>query len=285
MGFSAATIASEPPRESRTSGCQEHGVYEAFRVDRAISSMLVRMTGREPVEWTGCPACRLVARLAAEREARERLAAAPEVLQQMTWAGVPERFRAATFEGFDPSDPDPAIAAKKAAALLKARSYAANFRARLEAGSALLFSGGPGTGKTHLAVAIVRAAVEAGHSVRYTTVQTMIGELLETWKTQELESRVLARFLSPDLLVVDEIGAQRPTDVALEKILSVFDGRYGRKLPVVAVSNLPFVAAREGGPSPWAEALGTRVLDRLRENGGTAVVFDWPSQRRKKGSE
>ncbi|MNI63073.1 DNA replication protein DnaC [compost metagenome] len=74
-----------------------------------------------------------------------------------------------------------------------------------------------------------------------------------------------------DLLVIDEVGAQKGSEYELGLLHEVIDRRYQLVRPTVVVSNL---AANTLG-----QFIGVRALDRLRQNGGQAVGFSWSSMR------
>lgn len=74
-----------------------------------------------------------------------------------------------------------------------------------------------------------------------------------------------------DLLVIDEVGAQRGSEYELGLLHSVIDRRYQAVLPTVLISNLDTAGLRN--------FIGDRAIDRLRQGGGKAVGFTWSSMR------
>jgi len=75
----------------------------------------------------------------------------------------------------------------------------------IEAAEPVLFIGEPGTGKSHLAIALGVAAAEQGHSVRFVTVAQLATELAEARDARQL-GRVVARYSRAEVLVLDELG-------------------------------------------------------------------------------
>jgi DNA replication protein DnaC len=137
-------------------------------------------------------------------------------------------------------------------------------------------SGGAGTGKTHLAIGIVQHVIEKGGTGRYETVMGMLGRIKDTYNpnTNTTEQQVIDELVAYDVLVIDEVGRQLDTSYELAQLFRVLDLRYQHLKPVVLVSNL--------GRTALVDLLGVAIVDRLRENGGALLPFDWDSQRSKK---
>jgi DNA replication protein DnaC len=158
-------------------------------------------------------------------------------------------------------------------ALSTARSYVENFADHLAAGRCLIFCGRPGTGKTHLACAIAKSLIQKEQTVSYVTVAEVIRTIRDTWHrdSRETTNSVLQRLRAFDLLVLDEVGVQFGSDGELTQLTEVLDLRYRDVRPTLVVSNCK--------ADELKQYLGDRGYDRLRENGGKVVVFDWPSRR------
>lgn len=148
-----------------------------------------------------------------------------------------------------------------------------------------LFIGLPGTGKTHLAVGIGLEVMEHhGAAVLFTTVMRAVRRVKDTWgrDSRESESEAIAALVFPDLLILDEVGVQFGSDTEKLLLFDILNERYERRRPTILMSNLALDDAEEGGRVvPGIKSyLGERVFDRLREDGGQYVVFDWPSHRK-----
>ena len=130
-----------------------------------------------------------------------------------------------------------------------------------------------GTGKTHLAVGIALSIMEQQRSPVFVTVQRLIRRVKDSWRTkEETESEVINAFASPDLLILDEVGVQFGSEFEKQILFDVLNERYEKLKPSILLSNIP--------SEQLSDYLGERVTDRLRENGGALIGFNWDSYRR-----
>jgi DNA replication protein DnaC len=118
----------------------------------------------------------------------------------------------------------------------------------------VVFLGPPGVGKTHLALALAIRALAGGYSARFTTLRQLAEELeTTTWRQQR------RRYLSPKLLVIDEVGYLRLTPTQAQLLFDLVTARY-EQAPIVLTSNRTFT---EWGSLLGDEVLATALLDRL----------------------
>lgn len=110
-----------------------------------------------------------------------------------------------------------------------------------ENGSNLLMIGRPGTGKKHLAVAIMRGLMETyvETNVYMTTAQRIIRAMRDSWRqnSERTEYDVIGFYCEKDLLVIDEIGMQHGTDSERLLVSEIINTRYERMLPCILISN------------------------------------------------
>ena len=193
--------------------------------------------------------------------------------QQRRWmakigkAAIPERFKDRTLDSYI------AKTSGQQKALAFAKEYAENFDQVLKTGRSAIFVGKPGTGKTHLAAGIALSIMQQQRTALFVTVQRLIRRVKDSWRTkQETESEVINAFASPDLLILDEVGVQFGSEFEKQLLFDVLNERYEKLKPSILLSNIP--------NEQLADYLGERVMDRLRENGGALIGFNWNSYRK-----
>jgi DNA replication protein DnaC len=145
-------------------------------------------------------------------------------------------------------------------------------RDQLGDGFIIALLGQRGTGKTQMAVCLIRDAVEAERTALYIRASDLFRELRSTFRTDadESERDVLQRICSVGFLVIDEAHEGAGTDYEARILTDIVDARYNRVLSTLLLSNLMADA--------FAQAAGPSIVSRMHECGG-AIVCDWPSFR------
>lgn len=245
-------------KATKPGNCDQHGVYESRNVFGS--------------RWSTCPACANIAAEQAKKEASE----SAKALELMAWqrkiknSGIPERFQRRSLNNFVADTP------AQEAALVFATRYADGFDDALDTGRSSLFIGKPGTGKTHLAIGIgLRVMHRDKRTVLFTTVMRAIRSVKDTWgrDSQCSETEAIEALVKPDLLILDEVGVQFGSETEKLIMFDVLNERYEKRRPTLLLSNLTIDEVKT--------YLGERVFDRLREDGGEAITFDWESYRGK----
>ncbi len=216
--------------------------------------------------WVGCEKCGI--EQTKKREAEKRIAEIERFRVMRTEnAAIPPRFADKTLDNYEASD------GLQSDVLEFCRKYAAEFSEFAKAGTGIMFLGLVGTGKTHLAVGILREIINAGRNGRYITVSRIMRDIKDTFAkhSDKTEGEVLEYLINRDLLVIDEIGVQRANEFGANALFEVINGRYEAIRPTILIANLTLKEMRE--------SVGDRVFDRMRENGGRAFVMDWKSNR------
>jgi len=239
--------------------CETHGEYESRGRKTASAG------DRE--FWSSCPLC------AQDLKAKEAEAAAikaaeaqrREMERTLGQTMIPGRFIGRTFDTYRIEND----AQRNAFNVCKA--FAENFDKVLERGSCLVLSGRPGTGKSHLAAAVLKQLLPR-HIGAYVTMMDLIRSLRDTWRrdSETSETQLLNKLTDLPLLVIDEIGVQYGTDGERAILFDVMDRRYREMRPTILMTNLDKDA--------FKDCVGERVYDRLTEV-GKWVSFTWGSRR------
>lgn len=134
----------------------------------------------------------------------------------------------------------------------KAKNYVRRFQeenGKLDYG--LLFFGVPDSGKTYLSCCIANAVVDMGKRViMRSTPQLLV----------DRDDGMLERMMSCDLLVLDDLGAERSTSYGQEYVYAVIDGRYSTQKPMIISTNL----TRQELAQP-ADIMSQRIYNRVLE--------------------
>jgi len=132
----------------------------------------------------------------------------------------------------------------------------------------VIFLGGVGLGKSHLASALGHAACLAGHSVRFTTAVDIINTLTAAQINHRLKVE-LKKFLAPAVLVIDEVGYLPIDKTGADLLFQVISQRYERG-PIVLTTNQPY----KSWPKLFNNdaTLASAVLDRLLHHAETVVI-------------
>lgn len=152
--------------------------------------------------------------------------------------------------------------------------FVVNFDKVKELGSCMVFIGNPGTGKTHLATAVGVDLHLKGYSVGYYRLYDLMARIKATYGrgATETEGGVIKAISEFDLVILDEVGLKTFTETEIALTYQIIDKRYEAVRPTLIVSNLSMKDLEEN--------LGSRTIDRLFENHGAVLVFDWESMRR-----
>lgn len=139
-----------------------------------------------------------------------------------------------------------------------AKKYCIEFSKMYERNQGLLFWGTVGTGKSYTAACIANYLLEANTSVVMTSFVRILQEMQGF--DRKREETFTNKLNSVKLLIIDDLGAERSTDYALEKVYGIIDNRYRAKKPLILTTNLTLRQMQEATDIRYA-----RIYDRIFE--------------------
>lgn len=225
-------------------GSDASGLQVASAPDSAVCA-LCHGTGLEVVPGKGarrCP-CRT-------QDRQRRLFEA---------AHIPRRYRECSLSNFTP--------AKNNGSQLRAFACAHRLGSEYPAVErGLLFAGPCGVGKTHLAVAVLHNLIEKGVQCLFYECGALLKEIQDTYNpaSQASESRLLSAIYGAEMLLLDELGAVKPTDWARDTMTQIIGRRYNDKKLTIFTTNYPDEPHGKEDET-LEDRIGARMRSRLYE--------------------
>lgn len=188
----------------------------------------------EPVIMLGKPVeklprmCRCQREQAEQEDVERKRAMQRDRIEALKKASLMDkRFEDSTFSTFS-------VTQDNEKNMRRAKRYVENFGYMREHNQGLLLYGEPGTGKTFMAACIANALMEQGVPV----MMTSFVKLMSLIKTNTDEQNIIQRMNNAELLIVDDLGTERSTDTAIEKVYDFVDSRYRSKKPMILTTNM-----------------------------------------------
>jgi DNA replication protein DnaC len=192
--------------------------------------------------------------------------------RRMAAARIPERYRQYTLDGYETAfrGAHPSLGQ----AHLTARRFVDAYPVDT-AGKGLLFTGSIGVGKTHLAVGVLRRLVqERGVKGLFCDYRELLKSIQNSYNTQvqTTELELLKPVFAAEVLVLDDLGAQKPNEWVWDTVALILNSRYNDKLTTIITTNYPdqpagagFKPDKDGAkPARGEDTLGDRIGDRMR---------------------
>ncbi|HDV8362710.1 TPA: ATP-binding protein [Bacillus cereus] len=234
-----------------TSACSEETEgYTCEHCNKYIAAITVEVPQLR-IKNKILPTCEcVVEREEAKIREAQNFAKKREIEKLFSISNLGERFSKSTFESF--LDRNGSETVYKVAV-----KYVKTFKEWN--GESLMLWGEPGNGKTHLAAAIVNELSKKGYIVVFQSVPELLQRIRSTFNNEnkENETQIMRALLECDLLILDDIGAEKTTEWVEEKLFNIIDGRYRKELPTLYTSNLE--------PKELKNQVGKRSYDRMVE--------------------
>ena len=207
-----------------------------------------------------------------------------QAARAMAQARIPRRYEHCDFENFETdvwegSPESQTWNRSLAQAKIVVQAFAQNYPAANETG--LLLMGPSGTGKTHLVVSALRQLVVRGHQGRFYDYRELLKELQASYNPEHPASEmgILGPVLETEILVIDDIGASKPSEWARDTLGHILNKRYNDKRVTLLTTNyvdgpessaapLRMPSGQEAAPmreEALTDRLGKRVRSRLYE--------------------
>jgi DNA replication protein DnaC len=132
----------------------------------------------------------------------------------------------------------------------------------------VIFMGGAGLGKSHLAAALAYEGCLAGHTVLFTTAIDIVNTLVAAQSAHRLKAE-LKKYISPNIVLVDELGYLPIDKAGADLLFQVFSQRYETGSTIVTTNQLYKHWARVFNNDA---TLTSAVLDRLLHHAETVTI-------------
>lgn len=236
--------------------CEIHGEYECTKTTYTMFSP----------HYSICQECEQdnERKELAAQQAKDHAEKVYKIQSRLKRACIPLRFEGASFDTYR----------EYSGEIKDKKNKCVEFAKTFSGGTSLILCGNTGTGKTHLALSVLKYAIQQRSMTgKYIRTSKMIDEVKETYNKSSVErkSEVIERFVAPELLVLDEIGVQHGTDTEKMILFEILNERYENVKSTIVIGNLDLPGL--------TEYMGERVIDRMKENGGMVIAFTWESKR------
>lgn len=144
-------------------------------------------------------------------------------------------------------------------ALRVATNYTSNLAENIKEGRGFLIFGPPGNGKSHLAAAVVRVALDCGQTAIFERVPRLLARIRSTYSEESrvTEEEIMRALTQADLLVLDDAGAEKWTKWTEPTLYTIIDERYSYRKALIITTN----STLDG----LEEKIGERAMDRVLE--------------------
>lgn len=201
----------------------------------------------------------------ASKKARDREEARQ---RRLKWAEIPGMFFTATLKGYRRVP-----GTEKAFETVK--KYLLNRKENFLAGRGLILMGAVGCGKTHLGCAVLNCALEDGYRAAYWNVPQQLEMMMYGHADEAEQVRILDKALLADVLLLDDLGAEKASAWTQKELVVILDERYRENKPTIITSNLMLTDGE------LRTTCGDRAYSRLCSDHYQAIALTATDYRRK----
>ena len=146
--------------------------------------------------------------------------------------------------------------------------YCKNFKEIRTEGLGMMLQGRPGNGKTYLSNCIANYLLDTFTPVISISINNLLDRIRQTYNKwgQEGETELIKSITKADLIILDDLGTENPTDWAISKVYSIIDAIYRAKKCLIVSTNYTLQQLRE--------QYGERTISRLEEMCTTITIRD-----------
>jgi DNA replication protein DnaC len=256
-----------------------HSTFDSHseQSDSTSHSTAILELMEEPCTFCGGSGMRLVERPNGSRVAQDCVCRIERrIARLIASAKIPSRYEHCTLESFDTSFSGATRSLRDAH--FNARKFIEGYRSDRN-GTGLLMIGDIGIGKTHLAVGVLQALIhERGATGLFCHYLELLKQVQNSYnkEVRATELQVLAPVFEAEVLVLDELGASKPTDWVWDTVTHILNTRYNDRLTTIITTNYPNRPSllyqeqkgigyeNEARTSRRPETLGDRIGDRMR---------------------
>jgi len=142
------------------------------------------------------------------------------------------------------------------------KAYVEHWQENLKDGIGILLYGGVGTGKSYAVFSIANELLYKGIPVMVTSAIGIQQKVKSTFGTEHGEADVIDSFNQADLLILDDLGAERATEWGNSILYQLIDDRYRSGNPMIITTNLPLESLRKKLASDGIERTYDRLVER-----------------------
>lgn len=218
-----------------------------------------------------CPKCHGTGFIITDRGAEPCECREEQLYQErLRQARIPQKFLAKSLASFVARDKT------RKSLLLHAQGFIETFNPKVVGETrGLLLKGIIGSGKTHIATAILSEVIKKGYSGLYYNVPELLNALRDTYSrdAEEAEARIIDKAADVELLVLDDLGAESTSGWVRDRLYLIINRRYENLKATIVTTNLDEGELRQ--------QVGERIVSRINEMCHT-LEFPGEDYRRKK---